>query len=102
MDLTRMSAWVITFVIAAVIIGIGGTILFDIGAMQCQTGVGGIPADGVNPSTGQCYANATTIASNATGAGMTGTGTFGDWLPTIAVIIAAAVVIGIIINYFRA
>jgi len=102
MQLSTFSTWVLTFIIAAVIIGIGATILFDIGAMQCAEGVAGTGADGIDPATGQCYANATTIASNATAAGMEGTETFGNWLPTIAVIIAAAVVIGIIINYFRA
>lgn len=80
MQLTQFSTYVLAFVIIAVIIGIGGTILTQVQTTQTS---GSIPY-------------------NATASGLTGIETFGDWLPTIAVIIAAAVVIGIIVHYFRA
>jgi len=38
---------------------------------------------------------------NITGEGLEGAETFGDWLPTIAIVISAAVIIGIIITYFH-
>ena len=39
---------------------------------------------------------------NVSTEGLEGLTTLGDWLPTIAVIIAAAVVIGVIVRYFQA
>jgi hypothetical protein len=96
MDMSQFSAIVITFVVVAVIIGIGGTILQSVQEGQCADGAAW------NATIFGCNADETTIASNATGSGLTGIDTFGDWLPTIAVIVAAAVVIGVIVNYFRA
>lgn len=100
MDLGVWKDWVLGFVVIAIIIGIGGTILQNVENQQCKTGVAGTGTTGVNPATGQCYANASTIASNSTDQGLTGINTFGTWLPTIAVILAASVVIGIIVHYF--
>jgi len=80
MQLSQFSTYVLAFVIIAVIIGIGGTILTEIQSTQTTS----------------------SIPYNATESGLEGVETFGNWLPTIAVIIAAAVVIGIIVNYFRA
>jgi len=64
-------------------------------------GTGGYP----NMTTGTHYYdygynNPYSTASNATGYGLTGTSTMSQWLPIIAVIIAAAIVIGIIIKSF--
>jgi len=42
-----------------------------------------------------------TSAYNATKGGLEGTNTFGDWLDTIALIIVAAVVIGIVVSSFK-
>lgn len=78
MDLGTWKDWVLGFVVIAIIIGIGGTIL-----TQVQ-----------NTQTNQ------SIAYNATGQGLTGISTFSTWLPTVAVILAAAVVIGVIVHYF--
>ena len=77
-NLGNMSAVAITFVVLAIVIGIGGTVLDDI--QDTQT--------------------ADTWAYNATESGLEGVGTFGDWLPTIAVILVSALVIGIIGAYF--
>ena len=40
-------------------------------------------------------------AYNASGSGLEAIDTLSNWLPTIGVIVAAAVVIGIIVAYFR-
>jgi len=153
MQLGQLQQYVLIFIIAVVIIGIGGTILVEIQETQYfdvsvsnetvnfvsndtyyqvananvqtftsvqnatyvipTTNWAGVAANRsikimVNASmaTGNYlvsygYENRGTVASNATSSGLEGIETFGDWLPTIAVIIAAAVVIGIIVNYFR-
>jgi len=77
-SLNQMATMAISFVILAIIIGIGGTVLDEVQDTQSTNG----------------------IAYNATESGLEGIETFGDWLPTIAVIIAAALVIGIITSYF--
>lgn len=79
MDLNQLSSMVLVFVVAAVIIGIGGTVLTSVQGTQTANG----------------------IAYNATGEGLSGITTFGEWLPTIAVIVAAAIVIGIIVSMFK-
>lgn len=74
-----MGSLAIAFVIVAVIISIGATIL---------TGVQGTQT-----------ANA--LDYNITADALTGMGTLGDWLPTIAIVLGAAVILGLIM-YLRA
>lgn len=92
MTLGKFSALALGFVILAVILGVTGTILSGVREQQCSV---------YNETTGDCTAAGTTVASNASTEGLTGIDTMADWLPTIAVVVAAAVVIGVIINYFR-
>jgi hypothetical protein len=77
-SLNNFSGLAIAFVVLAIIIGIGGTVLDEINQTQTDD----------------------SIANNATQSGLEGIETFGDWLPTIAVILASALVIGIIASYF--
>jgi len=77
--MAQFGAIVLGFVVVAVVISMGGEILEALRTEQ----------------TAQSY------AYNITGEALEGAETFGDWLPTIAVVIAAAVVIGIIVTYFR-
>jgi len=101
MDLGTWKTWILGFVVIAIVIGISGSILSQVRQQQCNASVNPWQGTGgFNPATGDCYANATTIASNSTSSGLTGVDTFADWLPTIAVILAASVVIGIIVHYF--
>ncbi len=78
LGLGQMATMAIAFVILAIVIGIGGTVLDEVQDTQTTNGV----------------------AYNATESGLDGIETFGDWLPTIAVILASALVIGIIASYF--
>ena len=71
----------LAFVVVTVIISVGGEILTQVRDGQANTTPG------------------RTLAYNVTSEGLDGTTTLGEWLPTIAVIIAAAVVIGVITNY---
>jgi hypothetical protein len=81
-SLQEMAPLAISFVIIAIVLGIGATVVASIQATQGNS-------------------TSTTIAYNASGNGLTSLNTLASWLPTIAVIIAAAVVIGIIVAYFR-
>ncbi len=96
-----MATLVISFIVFVLVIGIGGTVLGNVAETQCENG-----GYWYNTTSNQCERASdngtvmTTIAYNATGGGLDGVGTFGDWLPTIAVILASALVIGIIAAYF--
>ena len=78
MGLNNLSGLAITFVMLAVVLGIGGTILDSIQDGQ------------VVDST----------AYNATQEGLNSLTTFADWLPTLATISVAAVVIGVISFFY--
>ena len=76
-QLSEVPGIVIILVVVAIVLGLGGTILSQVQSTQ----------------------TANTVAYNATGYGLTGVSTMASWQPTWAVIIAAAVVIGIIAAY---
>ena len=67
----------IVLVVVAIVLGLGSTILTQVQTTQTASG----------------------YAYNASGYGLTGLNTMASWQPTWAVIIAAAVVIGIIAAY---
>ena len=69
----------IILVVAAIIISMGGTILDEI--QDTQT------ADDAD--------------YNTTGSGLVAMTTLGGWLPTIAIIVAAAIIIGVVVTSFR-
>jgi len=68
----------IALVVAAVILGLGATILEKIQGTQTLNGT----------------------AFNATGFGLTGMNTMAEFIPTIAIVAVAAIVIGIILVFF--
>jgi len=73
-QMESLSGLAVVFLVLAVTLGISGTILDSIQAGQ----------------------TADSVAYNATGEGLTAIATFADWLPTLATIAVAAVVIGVI------
>ena len=77
--LQEMAPLAIAFVIIAIVLGIGATVVEDVQSTQQTSG----------------------YAYNASGNGLQALNTLASWLPTIGVIVAAAVVIGIIVAYFR-
>jgi hypothetical protein len=77
MKLQDMPGIVILFVVIAVILGVGATILVSVRSGQT--------ADG--------------LAYNATTKGLEGITEISEWQPTLAIIVIAAVVIGVI-GYF--
>ena len=78
MRLGDLSGIAITFVVLAVTLGVGATILASIQAGQ----------------------TASSTAFNATQEGLESLTELADWLPTLATIVAAAVVIGVISFFY--
>ena len=76
--LAQFGSIALSFVVVAIILSMGGEIL-----SQVQSGQ-----------------TANSTAYSITGKGLTGMETFGNWLPTIAIVVAASVIIGIILMYF--
>ena len=68
---------VIMLVVIAIVLGIGASIL----------------------TTVQNGQTAGTVAYNASGNGLTGINTFSGWVPTIAIVLAASLVIGLVMAY---
>lgn len=108
----------ILFVVAVMMISIGGQILAQIQETQCDyTWVENyVNSPSVNPidssytgccvsinstdSTLNCTSWATSdVSSNTTYKGLQGVTTFGNWLPLIALIVVASIVIGVIVAY---
>ena len=90
----------ITFVVIAIAIGLGATVMSNLQTTQCNA-VGWF-----NETSGACCKSAldcvnttTSVAYNASGNGLESLGTFSGWLPTVALIIIASVIIGIIVVY---
>lgn len=79
----------ITLVIAAVVIGLGATIVTNI-----QTSGRGTAFNATNSGTW-------TTAYNASGYGLSGLNTLGSYIPTVALVAVAAVVIGVVMVFFN-
>ncbi len=91
LGIQSLGAVAIILIVAAIIIAIGAEILDNV---QTQ-----IEGDTTGGDSLVCGLNGT-AAYNATCGGLAGANTFGDWLDTIALIIVAAIVIGIIATSF--
>jgi len=96
-QLNQLGTVAIAFVFVAIVIGIGADVLGDIragqGGLYCGTNSsGGTSGTLVYSGCGYDY--------NATGRGLESVDELGTWLPTIALVIAAAFVIGVL-AYFR-
>ena len=78
MSLSDLGPIAVAFVFVAVVVGIGATVLASIQADQTSQ----------------------SVAYNASGSGLDSLAELGSWLPTIALVIAAAIVIGVL-AYFR-
>jgi len=77
LNLGDAPAAVIMLVVIAIVLGIGASILTTV-------------------QTGQ---TTNSIAYNASGYGLTGVNTFSQWVPTIAIVLAASLVIGLVMAY---
>lgn len=75
-----MSAIALAFVVTAVTIGVGATVISGVRDTQSATGSG-------------------SYAYNASTQGLSSINTLSGWLPTVAIVAASAVVLGLIIRY---
>jgi hypothetical protein len=113
LELTTVPYAIITLVVLVILLGLGASILLTTQQAQCT---GTVSAGGTGGSTYTWNAsaqacnminatgmrvveNSGTIASNSSFYGMTGVNTFSQWVPTIAIVLAASVVIGLVMAY---
>lgn len=90
----------ITFVVVAIAIGLGATVVDELQANQCNdVGWYNASSDVCCNSASDCENTTTSLAYNASGDGLESLGTFGSWLPSIALIIIASIIVGIIVVY---
>lgn len=100
MTLSDLAPVAIAFVFVAVVIGVGATVLSSIRGGQ---GYGTTTACGTNStggSSGTILYTGCSTAANTTGEGLNSLDELGGWLPTIALVVAAAIVIGVL-SFFR-
>jgi hypothetical protein len=81
----------IALVVFVIVVGLGGTILAEISEGQC---------DSVNATSKTCLSGDSKVGYNITQDGLLGVDQLGSWTETIAIVIAAAVIIGIITAFF--
>lgn len=96
-----MAPLAITFVAVAIALSIGLEILADVAEDQCSSGyVWNGTQNGCVNSTGDWASGAgETYESNVSRNGLTAGDELSSWLPTIALVVAAAVIIGIVVTY---
>jgi len=97
MRLEDLSGVAITFMVLAIIIGIGATILSSVNQSQCESA-----GYYLNETYGTCEfaadnaAIASTYATNTSQQGLLALDEMAGWQTTLAIIVIAAVVIGVI------
>ena len=104
MSLADVPPAVIMLVVLAIVIGIGASVLTSSAKTQCAGVASGVTYSYENNT---CWRSIDSenrtlggpIAYNASTYGVTGMNTFGQWLPTIAVVVAAAVIVGLVMAY---
>ena len=124
MDVRELGALALVIVVASIIISMGASILGSLALNQCSSlsgtwvEVGYADASHLNTTpintvTGAkygCCATAINVSNDCTawsdneglavtGQGTAGMVTFGNWIPLIALVIAASIVIGVIVKY---
>lgn len=80
MHVNQLGLLGMTVVVAAIILSMGASILSELQGQQTEN----------------------SLAYNITGSGTEGLVVFGNWIPLIALVLVAAIVIGIIVRYLGA
>lgn len=91
----------ITLLVAVIAVSVGAQILDSVGEGQCLSG------QTWNSTIGACCndsgafnASGMSAAANASNYGLQGLGELGSWWSTIALVVAAAIVIGVLVSAF--
>ena len=90
----------ITLVVIGILLSIGATILSDVRDKQVDTSLTACGTNSTGGSTGTILYTGCGYAYNATTNGLEGNNTLGNWIPTIAIVIASALAIGVVVNSF--
>lgn len=91
MNIGSLAAIGIMFTVAVVLLSVGADVVDEVRQSQCTSW---------NTTSYDCNDAALSYAYNVSGSGLEGTETLGDWLPTIATIVGAAIIIGVIAKGF--
>ena len=97
--LTEVPSLVVVLLVIAIVLGAGATINTQIKANQCTYSFNETSGECLNSTGGTGGTLGTTIASNITQDGLDAGESLAEWQSTWVVIIAAAVVIGIVGKY---
>jgi len=98
-QLTEIPSLVVVLLVIAIILGLGVTINDNIKSTQCKYSYDSTTGKCLNSTGGTGGDLGTTIASNITQDGLNSQKDLSEWQGTWVVIIAAAVVIGIVGKY---
>lgn len=99
MGLSDLAPIAIAFVFVAVVIGVGASLLASV-QDDAVTNTANCGRNSTGGTSGTIGYSACGTNYNVTGEGLQSLGELSSWLPTIALVIAAAVVIGVL-SYFR-
>lgn len=100
--LTDLLPVALIFVVSIIAISVGADIIDDIASDQCLTDYTWNETAGVcsNSSGGWSGGAGMSVAANASRAGLSGLLELGSWTPTLALVFAAALVIGVLVMSF--
>lgn len=99
LDLKDVTPFALLIIVSMIGVSVGSQVLDDIKEGQCTYGFNADTHDCAN-ATGGDINGISTIASNATSGGLQGLETFGSWMPTITLVVAASIIIGILVFSF--
>ena len=97
-NITEVPQLVIVFLVIAIVLGVGATVLTEVQSNQCTYGYSETLGC-LNSTGGTGGSKGTTLASNISGQGIDAQKGLGNWQGTWVVIVAAAVILGIIYRY---
>lgn len=99
--ITELAPIAVAFVATAVTIGLGLSILGSMAQDQCGDGYSWNSTQSacVNATGDWAGGAGETYSSNISKYGMESGGELSSWLPTIALVIAAAIIIGVVVTY---
>ena len=97
MQLQDAAGMAVAFVVFVIIVGVGGAVLASLQGTQFTVVTNNTLA---NCQANPAWANCSTVASNASAAGLTGIANLGSQSSTIGTVLGAAVIIAIVIGAF--
>ena len=101
MGLKDITPFALLFVVSIIALTVGTQVLEDIKSDQCDFGMNSSSTTCLNSTGGATGTLGDTTASNATANGISGMETFASWYPTLALITAAAIVLGVLFVFLR-